>query len=160
LKGAELGHRDFQFWAGDPIDTFSHPKMTIEDIDGIVTAAAWGPMKISGCRAISMAMGGGSGDALDLSLGTVAISEQAKISAAGNITIRLDPDSNFTFYNQVDHAGIFNIGSVKNSDSATINGPEDVDIYGIVYEVIKIGSGEVGNFDVFTIDRDITYRLK
>lgn len=97
VKGSETGHRDFTIEAGTPMSADSHPKMTIEDVDGIIYASAWGPLTISGCRAVSIAAGAGSGDPVDIALGTVAISEKAYLSSCGAMTIRLDHESDFTF---------------------------------------------------------------
>ncbi len=159
LKGGPMGSRDFYIWAEPPMDSFSHPSMTIEDVDGVITASAWGPMTVSGCRAVSSVFGSGSGDKIDLTLGTTAISVEALIHSRGHTYIRLSRQSNFTFLNEVDSINAFAVRGVRNKGEPVIKGPTDFDEYGIIYQKIQTGDGSVGQFEVYTIDNVIEYSL-
>ncbi len=160
IKGAEMGHRDFDIMAGPPMGAFSHPAMTIENVDGIITASAYGPMTISDCRAVSFIICSGSGDLLDIKLGNTAISEKALIHGTnGGINISLSRDSDFTFYNEVEALGIFPPPAIVNDGEPIISGPVDVEFEYLPKQRIVTGTGDVGIFDVHTVEGRITYEL-
>lgn len=56
--------------------------------------------------------------------------------------------------------GVIPLGSVRNLDPGSISGPETVDVYGVSFDLITIGNGGVGLYDVYVTDKDIIYRLK
>jgi len=160
LRGGDMEHRDFEIWAGAPMGMFSHPPMTIKNVDGIILAGAYGPMTVSDCRAISAIFSSGSGDQLDLTLGNIAITEDALIHGGnGGTTIRLSRSSNFTFYNEIGEVNAFAPRGVVNKGDPVISGPDDVEYKFLPKQRIMTGTGAIGTFDVFVLDSRIVYEL-
>jgi hypothetical protein len=162
LKGSstEAQGRYFEFWAGNPMDSFSSPDMLIENVEGRIQASSWGDLTMRNCTEIMLAMSDGPTDIDILGPGGSLMNY---LEAGGPLTLRVRTDTNLSFYNEfVKIGGVQEaFWTVNNQGRPAIKGPEDVTFEFLPYSLVYTGTGgsDYSAYRVSSSGGSITYRL-